>query len=157
MMDKNLLFVCLGNICRSPAAEEIMRQKLKEAGVEKINTDSAGLYGGHAGDLPDTRMRAHAARRGYKLTHRSRVVSPEDFRQATLILAMDDRNYDALRAMAPDPESVRKIRRIADYCTRLPVGYVPDPYYGGSEGFEQVLDILEDACDGLLKQLTEEE
>lgn len=156
-MDKKLLFVCLGNICRSSAAEEIMRKKLKAAGMEGVAVDSAGLYGGHAGELPDSRMRAHALRRGYELIHRSRPVSPDDFGNFDLILAMDDRNYDALRALAPDPEGMRKIRRMTDFCTRLPAGYVPDPYYGGSYGFEQVLDILEDACEGLLQYLKKKE
>lgn len=155
---KRLLFVCLGNICRSPAAEGIMEHLVKEAGLEdSFEIDSAGTYGGHSGDLPDSRMRAHASRRGYRLTSRSRKITTDDFYDNDLILAMDDSNYDRLRNLAPDPESVAKICRMTDYCRCLQVDHVPDPYYSGSEGFEQVLDILEDACRGLLEELKEEE
>ncbi len=151
MKDKTrLLFVCLGNICRSPAAQAVM-QKVVDGDEELrfLELDSAGTYGGHAGDLPDTRMRMHAQKRGYVLTHRSRQVKNSDFDRFDMILAMDDRNYDDLRMMAPDMDSERKVYRMTDFCLRLVVDHIPDPYYGGSSGFEQVLDILEDACAGL--------
>ena len=142
---KRILFVCLGNICRSAAAEEIMRTYLKRAGLEKeIEVDSAGI---------DPRMRMHASRRGYHITHRSRPVRTEDFYEFDLILGMDDANIDALREKAPDVESEKKIRRMTDYCRTKTADYVPDPYYGGAQGFENVLDILEDACSGLFKEL----
>ena len=152
-----ILFVCLGNICRSPAAEGIMRDIVKKSGLEHlIEVDSAGTYGGHAGDLPDSRMRAHASRRGYNLVHRSRQIRTGDFWEYDMIVAMDDANIDKLRRLAPDVESEQKIHRMTDYCIRLKVDHVPDPYYSGSDGFEQVLDILEDACSGLLNKLIQE-
>lgn len=155
---KKLLFVCLGNICRSPAAQAVMQQMVDEdAGLRFVELDSAGTYGGHSGDLPDPRMRMHASRRGYVLTHRSRQIKRTDFERFDMILAMDDRNYDDLRALDPDTESERKIYRMTDFCRRLVVDHIPDPYYGGSSGFEQVLDILEDACAGLADFLKKEQ
>ncbi|MCH5328462.1 MAG: low molecular weight phosphotyrosine protein phosphatase [Coprobacter sp.] len=149
-----ILFVCLGNICRSPAAEGIMRQLVADAGQEQaVCLDSAGTYGGHAGELPDARMRAHAARRGYRLTHRSRPVTTDDFWAFDCIVGMDDMNVANLRRLAPDVETERKVVRMTDFSLRLSVDHVPDPYYSGSDGFEQVLDILEDACAGLLQHL----
>ena len=98
-------------------------------------------------------MRMHAARRGYRLTHLSRPVCTDDFYNFDLILGMDDRNISNLRDMAPDIESEKKIGRMTDYCRMKVVDYVPDPYYGGAQGFENVLDILEDACKGLLEKI----
>lgn len=153
-MQEKILFICKGNICRSPAAEEIFRQKTVERGVsERFYVDSAGTYGYHEGELPDLRMRSHAARRGYRLTSLSRPVRPEDFENFDLILAMDDTNLAALERRAPDVSSLKKIVRLTDYCRRCVADHVPDPYYGGSSGFENVLDILEDACEGLLDEL----
>ena len=150
---KRILFVCLGNICRSAAAEEIMRTYLKREGLDKeIEVDSAGISGYHEGDLADPRMRMHASRRGYQITHRSRPVRTSDFYDFDLILGMDDANIDALREKAPDIETERKIGRMTDYCRTKVADHVPDPYYGGAQGFEYVLDILEDACSGLLEQ-----
>ena len=152
-----ILFVCLGNICRSPAAEGVFKHMLRQRGITgRFEVDSAGTYSGHAGELPDPRMRSHAARRGYLLEHRSRPVRPDDFEKFDLILGMDDRNIDALKEKAPDVETERKIGRMTDYCRVKVVDYVPDPYYGGAQGFENVLDILEDACGGLLDSLTQE-
>lgn len=151
-----ILFICLGNICRSSSAEEIMRTLVRRAGMEKeIAVDSAGILSYHQGELPDPRMRAHAARRGYTLTHRSRPVTTDDFYDFDLIIGMDDRNVDDLRERAPGVEEETKIRRMADYCVHKVVDYVPDPYYGGASGFENVLDILEDACAGLLEAIRE--
>ena len=149
---RKILFVCLGNICRSPAAEEVMRSLLRERGEEAdYILDSAGLYGGHAGQLPDSRMRAHARRRGYELTHRSRPVRSSDFDNFDLIVAMDDSNYDRLRSLAPTLEARDKVVRMMDYARLHPYyDSVPDPYYEGAEGFELVLDLLEDACAGLI-------
>ncbi len=151
-----ILFVCLGNICRSPAAEGIMRALVEESGAESgFTIDSAGTYAGHKGQLPDQRMRIHARRRGYDLTHRSRPIRESDFDDFDIIVAMDASNYDNLRRIAPTPEGENKIVMMMDFC-RHPRGYdyVPDPYYEGSEGFELVLDLLEDACGGLLESLT---
>ena len=152
-----LLFVCLGNICRSPSAEAVMKRLVKDAGLgDRIEIDSAGIAGYHEGDRADSRMRAHAARRGYKLDSVSRPVCTDDFYDFDLIIGMDDRNIDALKEKAPDVETERKIGRMTDYCRVKVVDYVPDPYYGGAQGFENVLDILEDACGGLLDSLTQE-
>ena len=152
-----ILFVCLGNICRSSSAEEVMRTFIKREGLEeKIEVDSAGILNYHQGELPDSRMRMHAYHRGYELTHRSRPVCTEDFLNFDMIIGMDDRNIQDLKDRAPSPEAEKKIRRMTDYCRTKLVDYVPDPYYGGAQGFETVLDILEDACEGLLEEIRKE-
>ena len=152
-----ILFVCLGNICRSSSAEEVMRTFVKREGLEeKIEVDSAGILNYHQGELPDSRMRMHAYHRGYELTHRSRPVCTEDFLNFDMIIGMDDRNIQDLKDRAPSPEAEKKIRRMTDYCRTKLVDYVPDPYYGGAQGFETVLDILEDACEGLLEEIRKE-
>lgn len=152
---KKILFVCLGNICRSSAADEIMRQQVLAAGLgDEFEIDSAGTYGGHAGDLPDPRMRAAGKRRGYNFTHRSRKVRSEDFERFDLLLAMDDSVYESLSRLAPTVDSLQKLERMADYIPRhFGYDYVPDPYYEGAEGFELVLDMLEEGCRELLKEL----
>jgi protein-tyrosine phosphatase len=154
MKKYRILFVCLGNICRSSAAEEVMRTLLQRDGLDKaVEVDSAGILSYHQGELPDSRMRMHAARRGYQLTHRSRPVRTDDFFDFDLILGMDDHNIQDLKERAPSPETEQKIHRMTDYCRQRVVDYVPDPYYGGASGFENVLDILEDACQGLLDEI----
>lgn len=153
---KRILFVCLGNICRSSAADEIMRQKAISRGLgESFTIDSAGTYGGHAGELPDARMRAAGKRRGYDFTHRSRRVRSEDFERFDLLLAMDDSVYESLSRLAPSVDALQKLERMADYLpAHFGFDYVPDPYYEGAEGFELVLDMLEEGCDVLLDRLT---
>ena len=150
-----ILFVCLGNICRSPAADGIMHDLVERRGVaDRFTIDSAGTYGGHRGELPDPRMRSAASRRGYALTHRARQVSEADFDRFDMIVGMDDMNYETLYRMAPSPEAARKIFRMTEFCRRHPDRtYVPDPYYEGHEGFELVLDMLEDGCEGILEYL----
>ena len=150
-----ILFVCLGNICRSSSAEGVMKQLIEQAGREdEFIIDSAGILSYHQGELPDSRMRAHAARRGYDLTHRSRPVCTDDFYDFDLIIGMDDRNIDDLKDRAPSVEAWKKIHRMTEYCTKFThADHVPDPYYGGAEGFEYVLDVLEDACAGLLEMV----
>lgn len=150
-----ILFVCLGNICRSSSAEGVMKQLIEQAGREdEFIIDSAGILSYHQGELPDSRMRAHAARRGYDLTHRSRPVCTDDFYDFDLIIGMDDRNIDDLKDCAPSVEAWKKIHRMTEYCTKFThADHVPDPYYGGAEGFEYVLDVLEDACAGLLEMV----
>lgn len=146
-----ILFVCLGNICRSPSAEAVMKKLVKEAGLEKqIEIDSAGLIGYHQGERADPRMRAHAARRGYTLDSISRPVRMDDFEEFDLIVGMDDQNIDHLKQKAPDWESVEKIHQMTEFSRNKLYDYVPDPYYSGDDGFELVLDLLEDACAGLL-------
>lgn len=150
-----ILFVCLGNICRSPMAEEIFRQKTKEKGVEKkFDIDSAGIGNYHTGDLPDPRMRVFASKRGYELTHHARQIQTEDFERFDLIVGMDDSNIDDLEYLAPGFEEKQKIHRMAEYFQYINTDHVPDPYYGGTMGFHHVIDLLENGCDGLLKQLT---
>ena len=150
-----ILFVCLGNICRSSLAEGVMKQLIEQAGREdEFIIDSAGILSYHQGELPDSSMRAHAARRGYDLTHRSRPVCTDDFYDFDLIIGMDDRNIDDLKDRAPSVEAWKKIHRMTEYCTKFThADHVPDPYYGGAEGFEYVLDVLEDACAGLLEMV----
>lgn len=150
-----ILMVCLGNICRSPAAEGVMQRLVEERGVAHLfEIDSAGTYGGHSGQLPDQRMRVHARRRGYELTHRARRITGYDMGDFDLIVAMDDANRADLVRLARTPEEVQKIVMIGDYITQNPhYDYVPDPYYEGSEGFELALDLLEDACVQLLNEI----
>ena len=154
-MKHKILFVCLGNICRSPAAEGIMQKIIDEKGIsDDFELDSAGLYSGHAGELPDARMRVHAKQRGYNLTHRSRPVRSHDFQDFDLIVAMDDSNYHRLINLAPTPDDEKKVVRMIDYVKGFPQYHsVPDPYYEGAEGFEIVLDLLEDGCANLLSSL----
>lgn len=151
-MVKKILFVCLGNICRSPGAEGIMKALVKREGRENdFFIDSAGLYSGHAGALPDERMRRHAARRGYQLNSRARTFYPTaDFAEFDLIIGMDDQNIAALKRLAENDEERAKIFKMTDFCPKAtPYTVVPDPYYEGAEGFELVLDLLEDAVAGL--------
>ena len=146
-----LLFVCLGNICRSPAAEGVMRSIVENEGdSSRYDIDSAGTGNYHIGDLPDHRMRIHARRRGYELTHRCRQVTESDFDDFDLIVAMDASNELNLRRIAPSPEAENKIIMMADFAdlaTRY--DHIPDPYYEGAEGFELVLDLLQSACQNL--------
>lgn len=150
-----ILFVCLGNICRSPSAEAVMKDLVKKAGLEKeIEIDSAGLTAYHEGEKADSRMRAHATRRGYTLESISRPVRAADFFDFDVIVGMDDSNIDKLQVLAPDEESMNKICRMTDFARKFSYDHIPDPYYSGAEGFELVLDLLEDSCDGLLQTLT---
>lgn len=151
-----VLFVCLGNICRSPAAEGIMRAAVAKAGQShRWVIDSAGTGDWHVGELPEERMRAHARRRGYDLTHRCRQITRRDFADFDLIVGMDDNNRRNLMRLAPDDASRDKIVMMAEYFSPgAPVDNVPDPYYGGPEGFELAIDLLEDATAGLIAALT---
>ena len=126
---KKILFVCLGNICRSSSAEGVMKHLVEEAGrADEFLIDSAGILSYHQGELPDSRMRAHAARRGYNLTHLSRPVRTEDFYNFDLIIGMDDRNIDDLKDRAPSTAEWSKIHRMTEYCTKFThADHVPDP------------------------------
>ena len=150
-----ILFVCLGNICRSPAAEGVMKAIVDENNDSaRFEIDSAGTGNYHIGDLPDHRMRIHAQRRGYNLTHRCRQVKPSDFEDFDLIVAMDESNRRNLQRIAPTLEDEKKIIMMADFAdlaTRY--DHIPDPYYEGAEGFELVLDLLESACNNLYSAL----
>ena len=157
MTEKKLLFVCLGNICRSPAAEAVMVDKLKKAGMDtKVFCDSAGILGYHSGEKADLRMRNHALQRGYKVTSLSRKVNTAvDFDHFDMIIGMDDQNIKDLNLLVRSTADLKKIFRMTDFSSQSTYDFIPDPYFGGSDGFELVLDLLEDACDGLLKYLEE--
>ncbi len=157
-MKQRILFVCLGNICRSPAAEAMFQMLVDREGLnDSIVVDSAGTYGGHAGERSDVRMRRAAAARGIEMTHRARQVKEADFENFDRIIAMDDNNYEALFRLAPDRDAQNKIFRFREYLRRhSDWSYIPDPYYEGHEGFELVLDLLEDGCATLLEELKAE-
>ncbi len=152
MIPQKILFVCLGNICRSPAAEGVLRAMCEAQGVDdQFIIDSAGTYGGHAGDMPDYRMREAAYSRGYTLTHRSRQIMAEDLWRFDRVIVMDDNNLRDVERLAQSPECRDKIERFADLVRNISdVHYVPDPYYEGRDGFYRVLDILEDGCRQLI-------
>lgn len=150
-----VLFVCLGNICRSPAAEGMMLSVLEEERAHGWTVDSAGTGNYHIGDLPDPRMRAHARRRGLELTHRCRQVRESDFDRFDLIIGMDDSNISRLRALAPTPEDERKVLHMALLLSdKRYFDHIPDPYYEGAEGFETVLDLLDEGTRNLYDTLT---
>ena len=139
-----ILFVCLGNICRSPSAEGVFRHYVSEQGAcDRYDIDSAGLIAHHEGELPDGRMRAHAARRGYELVSRSRPITYEDFFHYDYIIGMDGANRERLLDLAPTEETAQKVSLLTDWADDAPKDHIPDPYYGGAEGFEHVLDLIE--------------
>ena len=147
----SLLFVCMGNICRSPTAHGVMRRLVHEAGLgQKVSVSSAGTHSYHVGEAPDPRSIAAARRRGIDLSDlRASVVSPQRVQQADLVLAMDDRNLSHLRRLAPS-QDLAKIHLLTAFASLPHHNEVPDPYYGADDGFETVLDLVEDACRGLL-------
>jgi protein-tyrosine phosphatase len=149
-----ILFVCLGNICRSPTAEAVLRSlAAREAPELTLEVDSAGTAGYHVGEPPDPRTRQAAARRGYDLgSLRARVVEPADFERFDLILAMDRENLGVLRRRAP-PHTQERLRLFLEFAPEAATGDVPDPYYGGPNGFEEVLDLVETASRSLLAHL----
>lgn len=149
-----LLFVCLGNICRSPAAEGVMRALIEAEGLaESVTIRSAGTGGWHVGKLPDRRMRAAAQNRGYDLSSRARQVSEDDLRDYDLVLVMDQQNLREVRSYDRAALFHPKIRLFCEFCTDHQASEVPDPYYGGEQGFELVLDLLEDGCRGVLAHI----
>lgn len=150
-----VLFVCLGNICRSPAAHGITERMAAERGIG-IDCDSAGFYGGHAGQLPDRRMREAAFQRGYSLEHRARRIREYDLEDYDIVIGMDDNNIYDLHRLASTPERDRRILRMTDFAAAHPeYDCVPDPYYEGAAGFQLVLDLLEDACSVLLDTISD--
>ncbi|MFP1682978.1 low molecular weight protein-tyrosine-phosphatase [Alloalcanivorax sp. C16-1] len=152
----SVLFVCLGNICRSPTAEAVFRRRVTDAGLEaRIHIDSAGTGDWHIGKAPDRRASAAAAQRGYQLDRlRARQVSAEDFRRFDLILAMDDNNLADLQALRPADDDAL-LARFLDVLGEDGPHEVPDPYYGGDDGFDQVLNLVEKASDLWLERLRE--
>jgi len=152
-----VLFVCLGNICRSPTAEAVMRELGDDAALPALQVDSAGTAAYHVGESPDRRSAAAAARRGIALRGAARQVVLEDFDRFDLLVAMDRSNRDALLAMAPDASAAAKVRLLREYDPDAVAASdldVPDPYYGGPNGFDDVLDIVGAGCRGLLDELS---
>ena len=150
-----ILFVCMGNICRSPTAEGVMRRLVEQAGLtDRIEIESAGTGGWHVGEPPDERATLAARRRGITLSGAAQQVTPHDFRRFDLLIALDRSNLRELLAIAPDEDAAEKVRLLREFD---PAGSgdldVPDPYYGGDRGFETVLDMVEAACRGLLDEL----
>ncbi len=150
-----ICFVCLGNICRSPTAEGILRHLVEQRGqTGSFTIDSAGTAAWHVGKPPDTRSTAAAAQRGVRLTGAARQFIAADFEQFDLVIAMDDNNHALLSRMATTAAARRRLHRMRDFDPDSPPGAsVPDPYYGGERGFEDVLDICQRACEGLLEAI----
>lgn len=152
-----VLFVCMGNICRSPTAEGVLRRLAETRGLgDRVVIDSAGTHDYHIGEQPDRRAQQTAAGRGYDLSRlRGRQVGPEDFREFDYILAMDRDNLANLQRLCPR-EHAHKLRLFLEYSTRFSEREVPDPYFGGQQGFENVLDMVEDAANGFLDAIRAE-
>ena len=151
---RRILFVCLGNICRSPLAETILQSLVEKRGLtDAYEIDSAGILDYHEGDSADHRMLYHAQRRGYIIMHRSRPVTKADFDKFDLIIGMDNENVSDLRHIAQTDEQRTKIHRMVQFCPEFGRTSVPDPYYGGDAGFELVIDMLEVGCAKLLETL----
>jgi protein-tyrosine phosphatase len=152
-----LLFVCMGNICRSPTAEAVMRAIVAREGLQdEVEIDSAGTGSWHIGDPPDARSTEVAARRGIVMEGAARQVTEADFEAYDLLLAADEQNVAALRAMAPDDAAADKVHLLREFDPKSVAAgdlEVPDPYYGGPDGFEHVLDLVQDACEGLLEHV----
>ncbi|MGC3977597.1 MAG: low molecular weight protein-tyrosine-phosphatase [Paludibacteraceae bacterium] len=154
MQDDNskisILFICLGNICRSPMAETVFNKILEKNDCSsEFKIDSAGLLDYHEGEKADPRMRSHAEKRGYNVTHRSRPITKKDLVEFDYIIGMDDQNIRQLLRLAKTPDIQSKIHKMTLYNRDIKADNVPDPYYGGDKGFEYVIDLLEDACKGL--------
>jgi protein-tyrosine phosphatase len=155
-MKVKVLFVCLGNICRSPAAEGVFRQMVRDAGLSgKIEIDSAGTGAWHEGEPPDRRMIHHAKQRGYDLSSliARQIQTPDDFHNYDYILTMDNSNLKHVQALDIQKKHHDKIKPLVSFCKIHSVKEVPDPYYKEDQGFEHVLDLLEDACRELLEHI----
>jgi protein-tyrosine phosphatase len=151
---KHVVFVCTGNICRSPTAHAVLRQRIAERGLgERLAADSAGLEAWHGGEPPDSRSIRHARQRGYDMSDlRARHFGADDFERADWVLVMDEAHLLRAMRLCP-PQHVHKLRLLVDFCQDHDVDAVPDPYYGQPRDFEHVLDLIEDACEGLLTHL----
>jgi len=158
LIKKRILFVCMGNICRSPAAEGIAKKFLEKRGLNgTIEIDSAGTLDYHTGELPDPRMIKHASKRGYKLDSRARQFNPEkDFEYFDYIVTMDDDNYFEITSLDRKNKYKDKVLKMVSFGNKIKADEVPDPYYTGSDGFEYVLDILEDSVEGLLNKVEDD-
>jgi protein-tyrosine phosphatase len=152
--DLKILFVCMGNICRSPTAEGVFRKKMTDAGLlQKVQIDSAGTHNYHPNSPPDERSQKHALLRGYDLSSlRARAVQESDFEEFDMLVTMDWDNRALLEERCPY-EHQHKIRGFAEFLQTTQASIIPDPYYGGEKGFEHVLDLIEEASDGLMKMV----
>lgn len=149
-----VLFVCLGNICRSPAAEIIFRQQVVDAGrIDEFQIDSAGTISHHAGSPPDTRMSESLQRKSYTISGKARRISPEDLENFDVIVTMDETNLTDVKQLDPSGRHHGKIRPLVSFCRNHDDLRVPDPYYGGQIGFDHVISLLEDGCAGILDSL----
>ncbi|WP_035602298.1 low molecular weight protein-tyrosine-phosphatase [Haloferula sp. BvORR071] len=149
-----VLFVCMGNICRSPAAEIVCKKMLGESDLaDSVEIDSAGTIGYHSGNGPDPRMAATLKARGYPIFGRARQIRRTDLDDFDLILVADEENLADVKRLDPEGSRHAKIRLLVEYCETHDAPRVPDPYYGGQRGFEEVADLVEDACGGLLRDL----
>lgn len=157
-MKKSVLFVCLGNICRSPAAEAVLNKMAGERGMaDLVEAGSAGTGGWMVGKPPDPRMKEHARRRGYELSGTARKFDPlTDFGKYNYIIGMDEEIIKTLKSLSRSENDTARILAMTDFCHLYSYKSVPDPYYGGEEGFELVMDLLEDACEGLLEKIAGE-
>lgn len=150
-----ILFVCLGNICRSPMAECVLKTMVAKRGIENLSVDSVGLISYHTGESPDYRMQQAARKKGYIMNHHARKISDTDFADFDLIIGMDNENISRLKRICPRTEYLKKIKLVADYF-QGETGYdsVPDPYYGSERDFFKVIELLENACEGILESHT---
>lgn len=155
----SILFICLGNICRSPAAEGIMQSIVRQNHrTDDFLIDSAGIGSWHVGQLPDRRMRTHGANHGYDFSSRARQFSRADFSRFDLIVTMDEENFHHISAQAQTEEERRRVVRMTSFLTQHPgQNTIPDPYYGGPSDFELVISLLEDACQGLYQSIVGQE
>ena len=150
-----ILFICYGNICRSPAAEGIFNHLIKKEGLEKhISCESAGTSQFHAGHPADHRMRKYASQRGYSIESTSRPFrSPQDFSTFDILITMDNSNFENILSLTKTQNEKNKVKKMVEFLTKKKVDYIPDPYYKEEEGFTEVLDLLEEACSNLLKHI----
>ena len=148
-----IMMVCMGNICRSPAAEVVLKAKLAAAGLSHVVVDSSGTGGWHEGEGANPKSIVTWEKRGYRGSHKARQFRAPWFHERDLILVMDDENFHTLIARAPDEESKARVRYLREFDALATEREVPDPYYGGMDGFEYMLDLIESACDGLVAEL----
>ncbi|MFC2103427.1 low molecular weight protein-tyrosine-phosphatase [Bacteroidota bacterium] len=158
MIKKKVLFVCMGNICRSPSAEAIFKKLLKDEKLtSRIEVESAGTIDYHEGETADKRMIKHASARGYNLDSIARHFDPvNDFNDFDYIVTMDDDNYNNIKSLDFHNRFGNKIFKMVEYSEKYDIAEIPDPYYKGASGFEEVLDLLEDSVDGLLKKVIQD-
>ncbi|MEP0860456.1 MAG: low molecular weight phosphotyrosine protein phosphatase [Ignavibacterium sp.] len=154
---KKILFVCMGNICRSPAAEGVMKSLVNQNGLkDKVFIDSAGTIDYHAGELPDSRMIEAAAERGYELNHKARQITKSDLEKFDYIITMDDQIHRSVQRLDSQKKFQNKIFKMTDFLSEMKANEIPDPYYGDKSDFKYSLDLIEDAAKGLLKHIKNE-